>query len=186
MKYILITLLAALLSGCAGYANVQPISQTKVGGFDVLTRSPERHLVMFQTPDDIERFCMSPTPDAVGTASEGVKLCTLVPTGSEESVGEDASRGALSLGGRAPSVLITRELMYRACELSMNIKANPELTLEIYRDTVKALTEIIASQHGQGAKALAAQASDPRLQELDMKLFCKRYPDNDLCTSDSD
>jgi hypothetical protein len=186
MRPVLYTILVALLSGCAGYSKVEPISQTTVGGFDVLTRSPERHLVMFQTPDDIERFCMSPTPDAVGTSSEGVKLGGIVPTGSEESVGEDASRGALSLGGRAPSVLITRELMYRACELSMNIKADPELTLQIYRETVKALTEIIASQHGEGAKALAAQANDPRFQEIDMKLFCKRYPDNDLCSSDSD
>jgi hypothetical protein len=60
-------------------------------------------------------------------------------------------------------VLISRELMYRACELSLNINADTALTLQIYERFLRSLEEIAKHQTGAGVAAKAGTAGDTRI-----------------------
>lgn len=169
MRY-LVFLLLFVVSGCASTPDA--LMQTKVinvGGLEVVSRNSEVELMVFKTPEDLERFCLAPPPDAVTTFGESVGL-----SGSEKTLGSGLSEGvslsegegALSLGGRGETVLIARELMYRACELSLNINANPKLALQIYRETLHAIESITQTTIGVGVNPLAAVAADVRPTSL--------------------
>ncbi len=130
-------------------------------GVDVILSPADTQSVYFKDLGSRERYCRSPQPDSVATFSEGVSVGS--PIGAGRGVGEDFSRGALSLGGRNPAVLISRELMYRACELSLNLNADTALTLQIYERFLRSLEEITKTQTGAGAAAKAGTAGDTRI-----------------------
>ncbi|HEX4943967.1 MAG TPA: hypothetical protein VFV55_06405 [Usitatibacteraceae bacterium] len=127
-------------------------------GVDVVTTSTARQMVMIKDPGSNERYCRGPDPDSSLTSSGGVTLSLPSSTGSK-SVGAQKQEDALSFGGRSPAVLITRELMYRACELSMNINADADKTIAIYQEFVRSIERIVASQRQQGAAPLASTKS---------------------------
>ncbi len=106
-----------------------------------------------------ERHCRAPSPDFSVTASEGFSLSASLPTpagGKGAGVSDDATQGSLSLGGRNPAVLITRELMYRACELANNLNLKPADTLKLYRDVMNVIVQISSAQSGTGVAAAVA------------------------------
>lgn len=160
IKLVLCCLVVTFFSGCAlsSSNSFLDLGTTKVGGVDVLSRNSEVELVVFKTPDDTERFCLSPPPDAVSTFGEGVGFSGTEAVGSEgASIG--SSDGALSLGGRGEDILIVRELMYRACEVAMNVNADEDLTVTLYRETLKAVTDILQSSHPAGVNSVAEEGS---------------------------
>jgi len=137
-------------------------------GIDVVLAAADRQAVMIKDPSSKERMCLAPGPDYSVTASRGVNLGVGMglPVGpkGEQNIGGDVSRGALSLGGRNPGVLIARELMYRACELSMNLNADQVTTLQIYTRFLEAIEKIALSETGAGTASVSAMPIDPRLQ----------------------
>lgn len=133
-------------------------------GLDVILDDAGKQAFVFKHVQGIEKFCRSPSPDFALTASEGVSLSV---GSSQEGVGEDASKGALALGGRNPEVLVARELMYRACELALNINADPQTTRNIYTEFLAAIERIAKSQTGQGVAPLDGTPANARLNYLD-------------------
>ena len=84
---------------------------------------------IFKDTNSPERFCRTPGPDFATGTGGGFSLGL-----SENSqVAANNTFAAIAMGGRSPGVLVTRELMYRACETAMNTNANPEQTMEIYK-----------------------------------------------------
>ena len=77
-----------------------------------------------------------------------------------DSISDKSSSGAVTLGGRDPTVLITRELMFRACELTLNTNAKPEAAVKIYVDTLKALLKIIKVHKGLGTHSVSSNAKN--------------------------
>ena len=50
-----------------------------------------------------------------------------VPAGAGSvSIGDQESIGSMTMGGRSPAVLITSELLYRACEFSNNFNLDKD------------------------------------------------------------
>ena len=99
-----------------------------------------------------------------GGSRGGIRLA--LPLGAQKSIGEDVSRGAMSLGGRNPGVLIAHELLYRACELSLNLNADSALTLKIYERFLQSLELVVKAQTGTGVVAAVATGSDTRISPL--------------------
>ncbi len=102
-------------------------------------------------------YCLAPTPDVTLTASDGVSLSSQL-LGKSAGIGEENGTGALDLGGRSPSVLVTRELMYRACELTLNLRLSNEEAITAYKMFLKALVEVTANISGSGNAPLADPA----------------------------
>jgi hypothetical protein len=142
--------ITALLScSCTTTAPEQPTT-ARVGGIELFSGSPETQLLLFVTPDDRERLCLAPPPDAVSSSSLGGGL-TVDGTG----ISEESRRGAAVLGGRGPLELTSRELLYRACEFSMNYRLEKHEALELYEKTLATIREINATAQA-GSAALSA------------------------------
>lgn len=155
------------LAACATGSAVSRSTEGKLferQGVDVVLTPADTQSVYFKDLGSRERYCRSPQPDTASTFSEGISLAN--PLSGGRGVGEDASRGALSLGGRNPGVLISRELLYRACELSLNLNADTALTFKIYERFLRSLEEITKNQTGTGVAAKAGTAGDTRIIPL--------------------
>jgi hypothetical protein len=87
--------------------------------------------------ESLSRFCTETDTDVQGTASSGLSI-----SAAGDSIGDTSSTGATTLGGRDPTVLITRELMFRACELMLNTNAEAPEAVKIYAGTLAALLKI--------------------------------------------
>lgn len=151
------------LSGCAGPQSLlytaPPTEVIDRQGVDALSQPAGRRTTYFKDHGSIERFCRDTSPDFAITASEGISL-GVGPVG--RGVANDESRGAMGLGGRNPEVLVARELLYRACELSLNINADPKLTLHIYERFLKTIERLAHTQTAAGSAPLAGNAGDTR------------------------
>lgn len=108
-------------------------------GTDISTTSLDARLTFFSKKTDDERMCLAPPPDALLTYSNNLSL-GLNALKSTDNIGDKSGVSSALLAGRAPLVLIFRELMYRACELSLNQKLSKEESIKVY----KAFLEIAA------------------------------------------
>jgi hypothetical protein len=150
------------LSGCSASGFFGEDSSATVldrDGLDVVLDRSDKQAYVFKDKGGTEKFCRSRAPDFAVTASEGVSLGV-----SGRGVGEDASEGALGLGGRNPEVVVARELLYRTCELSLNLNADEDTTRAIYTQFLNAIKDIAKSQQGSGAAALGAKSEDARIK----------------------
>lgn len=77
-------------------------------------------------------MCRSPDPDFNMGQNDQMSLGVGV-----ENLAIGDTQKELSLGGRTENVLIVRELMYRACELVMNLNADAKTSIEIYENFFK-------------------------------------------------
>jgi len=103
-------------------------------------------LIMHSYSDDLQtavvkqagsssKVCLEPSPD-VG-AGGGVQANLGDAGGDRADLSE--TRTVVSLGGRSDLTLVTRELMYRACELSVNNNLSPQETVAVYTTFLNAL-----------------------------------------------
>ena len=133
--------------------HVDPQDHVTVGGIEVLSGSDEQQRVYFQDPSDRELFCQGPTPDAAPAYAESLSLGS---TSAAVGGAEDVAAGIL--GGRSPSVLIARELLYRACEFSLNYRLDRDEAMALYQQTLALIERIAITQTGTGSAAVAAAA----------------------------
>jgi hypothetical protein len=154
---------ALTLAGCAGSPSTRQ-KETVIdrGGVDIIASDSTRQLTYLKERNSTERFCRGPGADSISTASEGVSL-QLPLRGSSAGVGEETTSGAVDLGGRNPAVLITRELMYRACELASNTNADGATERQIYMQFLQAVAAISKVQLGTGIAAFASEPAAPVL-----------------------
>jgi hypothetical protein len=157
----LLLTLAALLSGCGTLSNEADKSHALIdrNGIDILIEDASRKTTVFKDKHSIERFCRSPNPDFATGTSNSVSLGLAKGT----SIGTGSSAEIDAFGGRSPSVLITRELMYRACELALNLDANEALSKEIYWKFLSTIEIALKSQTGVGSQGSAVSNSSPSL-----------------------
>lgn len=146
---------ALMLSGCGTFDVLSSADKKNSEhhlyerqGIDVFVESSSLKTTVIKDKDSLERICRSPNPDFASGQTSGISV------GLSKGPTIGTSSGAMidSLGGRSPAVLITRELMYRACELTLNLQATPDLSKEIYWRFLTTIELAIKSQTGAGAQ----------------------------------
>lgn len=168
-RLTLVAVLAPLLVSCASIPSSSGAMSTKYfdrAGIDVVLAPGDVQTNYFKDTGSRERYCRSPQSDVASTFGEGFSLGLGLPSGTQKSIGEDVSRGAMSLGGRNPGVLIAREILYRACELSLNLNADTALSLKIYERFLQSLESVVKAQVGNGVAAGSSMTADPRISPL--------------------
>ncbi len=145
----------ALLTGCSS-PSFRPMEKMEhENGIAINSSASDAQSTYVKSSLTDARFCTETDTDFSKTSASGFDLG--IGTGaSTESVGEKSSQGAVTLGGRDPAVLLARELMYRACELTLNINADQMLALKIYEGTLDAVIRISASQQNTGTGSVVA------------------------------
>jgi len=151
VKAGLLSMSILALSGCVGMSPIRETQTMSVGGVDIIAKSAEDEVIVFRSPGDQEQYCIAPAPDAVASYGQGVSLA--IPN---NSVGETSNVSADILGGRNPATLISRELLYRGCEFSLNFNLNKEEATTIFNNVLDAIVKISTSQSSTGTSSKEA------------------------------
>lgn len=136
-KFFLFSSCIAVLSGCAAQAEFIS-NYSPVPGLTMHSFSDNLQNTFFKEGQIDTRFCLQPSPDVALSLNGGLTFDSVVNDG----IGLTESSSAVNLGGRGDLTLMTRELLYRACELSMNGNLNPQDSREVYKDFLDAVVEI--------------------------------------------
>ncbi len=138
-------------AGCATVPGPVTPVPFKVGGLDIVSKSAEMQMIVFQTPDDVEKLCLAPAPDAVPTTANSFSVGA-----RGESIGESGGASADVLGGRGQAVLVIRELLYRTCEFSLNYRLDGAAALALYRETLDRIERIAPALSSAGTAPLVS------------------------------
>ena len=161
-KVFLSILFTIGLVGCSSKAELA-VKEVKRFGVDAIVMDNSAKVTYIKEHNHVDRFCASRESDVEATSSQGLML-GLSSVGQGEDIGENSTNGALSLGGRSPAVLITRELMYRACELTMNLNTDTKTSIEVYKMFLDSISNIVKNEHDTGSTSTAAMPSSTQLQ----------------------
>jgi len=161
------TLLA--VSGCSSMSAPKPSVTEGFNGIHIYSTPSKMQSSFLKDKGSGEHFCDSRGSDVAGTQSEGFGISEAL-VGQSEGVSESSSQGAVTLGGRSPAVLITRELMYRTCEMIMNLNLDKEAALGLYIKTLNLVTTIVQNDTTNGTTSIfgAAQVQNDDLIETDI------------------
>ncbi|MCP4411281.1 MAG: hypothetical protein GY808_01720 [Gammaproteobacteria bacterium] len=158
MKFKLFNLIfmISFITGCAMPPPIDPtVSDLK--GIRIYSTNADQQSTIMKDHNSTERFCLARGADVADTESDGIGASFGVGS-KNESLSDGSSRGAVDLGGRNPAVLITRELMYRTCEMMMNLNLTKEESLKLFAKTLNASISISQSQTDSGVAALSGNA----------------------------
>jgi len=162
-----------LFTACSPSANPTP-NLTTHRGLSTFTVTEDTETSLIKSPESLEKFCAARESDAISAQQTGISLGFGVG-GTKENVGTTSGSGALSLGGRDPLVLITRELMYRVCELSLNHNLSKEETLSLYKHFLDKLIIIAPLTKANGAASQGIAPIAPSSSYNDSSSYDSKY-----------
>jgi hypothetical protein len=148
-RVCLTTCFLLAISGCHFFGSKDRVHALK--GVSVMHAKSSEQFSYIKDHKDLARFCAETDTDTQTTKSSGFSVGA-----KDDSIADDKSSGAVTLGGRDPTVLITRELMFRACELVLNTNAEAPEAVKIYAATLKALLKIIKAHKGVGTVSISS------------------------------
>jgi hypothetical protein len=146
--------LSFFFGACSTTGNVD-FEHVERNGVDAVITSNEAKVTYVKEHGHIDRFCAYRESDVETVSSDGFML-GFGTTGTRESIGESSGASAVALGGRSPAVLMTRELMYRACELTMNLNTDEEKTIAVYKMFLDFIADMVKNEHDIGSQAKTA------------------------------
>jgi hypothetical protein len=167
-------------SGCSNKVP-EPVSK-KIKDVEALILTDDHKVTYIKKRGGIDRFCSSPETDAVSSYEKGFSF-GVNTIATSDGVGEQSGRSELGLGGRSPAVLISREFLYRACELSVNLNANSEDTISIYKMFLKSLENVVKNHFNQGTQPMSSNLPSYTISD---NLIKKDKPNQDDSDSGDD
>ena len=137
----IVLLLAGLLSACAPTHSKTTIET--VEGIRVLAIPEDLDVAYIKAQSGPERLCSPRFGDSAEGFSQAIGLTVGAPGVGTQGTQDGNAVRSISLGGRDPAVLMLRELLYRACELSMNLNLDKEETLKVYGKILSSAIEVV-------------------------------------------
>ena len=108
----------------------------------VLTYNSNMRSIFISNSKEALKYCSEPTPDSGESSKSGVSLGVTALKGSEEEVGSTQGENSYALGGRNGTVLITREVLFRICEMGVNYKATYEQQATLFLKALETIEKI--------------------------------------------
>ncbi len=156
LSVCLVSVGAIVFSGCADLNNVSEILSLNPGLKAFAYSDDLQNTFVKKTPGGF-RMCSQPDADAGASYDDGIEL--EAGAAKSDGLGMKNSVVGSSLGGRNPEVLIVRELMFRACELSTNYDVSYKEARSIYSEFLQAAVSMSDKQTGTGAAAVGGSIS---------------------------
>ncbi|MFT5453335.1 MAG: hypothetical protein ACI9N9_002841 [Enterobacterales bacterium] len=181
-KYRLALILSTLfvITGCS-VAPPKPGISASLDGLIIYSATSDMQSAFLKSSSSGEHFCDSRMSDVADTESVSVGL-GYSAVGLSEGINEGASRGAVSLGGRSPAVLITREVMYRTCEMVMNLDLNKKEALDLYIHTLNLVKSVALSDTGTGTASIVGSAPTEDTMTSSPTIINSATTDQDIVT----
>lgn len=155
LQFALSIAISISVLGCATKSDIY-VNEIQRNGLNMVIMEEESKVTYLKQPQSAERFCASRETDSLKTSFQGMGLGVSSMAGND-NISEGAGSGAVALGGRSPAVLITRELMFRACELSLNLNADLDKTISVYKIFLDSIEKIVKSEHDIGSQTAVAE-----------------------------
>ena len=152
MKFIFLLSWIVLIAACASKQQKADLNNVMVTsqGVSLISNHPEIINTYIKQQDVQSVYCLEPDPDiAVGFGSS--LSLNASDENSKATISGSEQESLISTGGLSPMVLVVRELMYRACELSMNTNANQQQSIAIYQNflkTIETMSTVFGKQLG--------------------------------------
>lgn len=157
------TLVITSLAGCMSLPDrTQEHSVTSIGNETFVTWPAEQGHVYLSKVNGRQLACRAPQSDSSLNRSVGGSLSAGFATGTD-GISDTNSETSTNLGGRDPSVLIVREVLFRSCELTMNVNASEEKAEELFYKSLGILENILDTQ--STAKAPSSTSSVVKKKE---------------------
>ena len=128
-------------------------------GVDVVANSAAELTSYIRESKSLDKYCKGPGSDYATFGGAGFSIGGSA-NNEKGGIGLTDTHGVQSLGGRTSALLVTRELMYRACELSLNTGADEANTVEIYKMFIDAIKDITAMHLDTGTDASTSAAPE--------------------------
>lgn len=155
MSRILITFLIFSLGGCANF--YPPVSKRELGdaGYWVNYDSARRGAVVLkkETNGTSYAYCAEQAPDVAMTLVN--KISGDIKAGGATTLTNldaEATATAVQLAGRTQLVLLTRESLYRLCEISMNRNLDQATMLAMLKEMNLMITAVANNEIAQANK----------------------------------
>jgi hypothetical protein len=152
-----------LLLSCAS-CSTQPHSVTHPVKSDenlLISSSAAVTSGLLRDSDDIKHYCASVAPDATfnETASEGASI-SFFNIGRSSPEKEVVSVGIeeTQMVGRTPAVLVSREILYRVCELTGNKSFTNQELLKLYEKSIDAIVQLASQEMANTSITLEARS----------------------------
>lgn len=141
-KLIIVIGAIASLTACASLSHMAEIEKLPDDG--VVFSSPSLKTLLIQDPEKLKKICLGRGADAVFEESEsGDFSLTLISIGNDAPEKAEAAdnAGEEEMIGRSPSVLIARELFYRACELTNNVNLKDKDAVKLFNSVLNVVRD---------------------------------------------
>ena len=145
-------LLIFVLVGCSTFANNLGSSRSATvydrNGMDVLIEPTTGNSFVLTDEKVRDQFCMAPPPDLsdVKGSSGSVSVKGV-------SLSDNTSVSVAALGGRSPAVLISREILFRTCEIYVNLRLTKDDALALFKDSISRVIDVTKTQIAQGTRS---------------------------------
>jgi hypothetical protein len=151
------TCLAATLvvAGCGTFGSQSRATLYDRSGVDVVIEPTTGNSFLLTDEKIKDQFCMAPPPDLTDSKNSSGSLSV-----KGVSLSEGVGASVAALGGRSPAVLISREIMYRTCELYVNARMTKEESLSLFKSSLDRVIEVTKAQIGQGSSTKVGNNSD--------------------------
>ena len=145
-----LSLAAMLVSALASCSLMSGVDKEKIiferrNGTDIVL-IPENFVASYITnAANNERNCLAPSPDVADSSADSLKL----GDAAGDTVGLTHGVTATGLGQSSANLLLAREMLYRACELTSNLNTDLENTKAIYSSFLKAIVDMSTAGKAQ-------------------------------------
>lgn len=136
-----------LLNGCGTLGSKSSSTIYDRKGVDVFVEPSTGISYLLTDEGTHDQFCMAPPPDLSDVKGSSDSLSV-----KGVAVTNDTALSVATLGGRSPAVLISREIMYRTCELYVNLKMTKQETILLFRDSLDRVMDVTKAQIARGTQ----------------------------------
>jgi hypothetical protein len=183
MKYMIISLIAVMTSGCASFtspARSHELDQTKSYWMDY---DVTRRGTIVSNANAKWKSCAEPAPDAaIGLVAKLEGSLNVAEQGEANAKGE-LTQSIVKMAEKTQMVMFLRESMYRLCELSINTDMDAEKTIELYVAVINASLALVEKEKVEAEKGkveaergkIEAELEMKRLESADQAKFIFEY-----------
>ncbi len=140
------------LAGCTEFYEPSP-KVTKVQDTWIISGTAALSDTFVHSAKSTSYSCSEPPPDSAfnqgDSADLNFSILAVGGSGDSSSDGTSESSEETELAGRTPTVLMSRELFFRACEFSHNYKLTKEEALTLYNKTLDIVDKNWATEAAQ-------------------------------------